>query len=284
MDGEARGASGSEPVTSGGRGVTGGMSPRHRRRLMLAIVVLFAAIQGTANGVSRLSDMRGAGADVAGWMIATDEATSFLAWLLCMVAIWRLVVVLRPPRVGWPSALVLHLLATIPISLLHVGLMVLLREGAYALAGFGYDFAQGDGLGEILYEYRKDAPTYFLLAAAFAGIEWATRPSERADEARVLTVQDGSIRHHIPIDRIAWAEAAGNYVTIHWEGREVLHRATLTALHERLGSGFARIHRSRLVRRDAVRTIATGQSGDFAVTLDDGVSLRGSRRFREGLE
>ncbi len=264
--------------------MTSGLSSRARQRAMVAVVVLFAAIQGSVNGVSRLADVRGAGSDVAGWMVAADEATSFAAWLVCMAVIWRLVKLLRPPRLNWPIAFALHVAATVPVSLLHIGLMVLLREGIYALAGAEYDFAYGGIWNEMFYEYRKDAPVYGLLAIAFAGIQWVTKaPAVTAVEAPVLTVQDGTARHRIPIDSVDWVEAAGNYVAIHWQGRQVLHRSTLSALAGELGSGFARVHRSRLVRRSAIRTVETMPSGDFIVTLDTGVELRGSRRYRDAV-
>ena len=54
-------------------------------------------------------------------------------------------------------------------------------------------------------------------------------------------------------------------------------------IRDRLGPGFARIHRGRLVRRAAVRSIETDKSGDFAVTLASGAVVRGSRRYRSEL-
>jgi len=45
-----------------------------------------------------------------------------------------------------------------------------------------------------------------------------------------------------------------------------------------------RIHRSRLVNRDAIRRIETNQSGDFEVLLSDGTIAKGSRRYRADLE
>ena len=64
----------------------------------------------------------------------------------------------------------------------------------------------------------------------------------------------------------------------------LLHRATLRAMEAQLTAhGFVRIHRSRLIRRSAIRTIETNDSGDFEAVLVSGVVLRGSRRFREGV-
>lgn len=285
MDRDAAGTSGESALTSGGQAVTSGAPLVMRRRAMIGVVVAFAALQGSVNAVSRFADLRDAGSDVAGWMIAVDDASSFLSWLVCMVLIWRLVAGLRPPRVGWSGALLVHLAATVPVSLLHVVLMVLLREGAYALSGIDYDFVHGALWGELLYEYRKDAPSYVLLALAFAAIQWASAPRLpiAADEAPALVVQDGTTRHRIAPQTIDWAEAAGNYVAIHWQGRQLLHRATLARLEQQLGPGFARIHRSRLVRRAAISAIETLSSGDFTVTLDNGDTLRGSRRYRGAL-
>ena len=284
MDRGAAGTSGESRLTSGELAVTSGVSPATRRRALIAVLLALAALQGTVNGVSRLSDLRGAGADVAGWTIAVDEASSLCAWFVCMALVWRLVAVLQPPRVAWPVAALLHVLATVPVSLLHVALMVLLREGAYGLAGTGYVFA-GDGLLKgLVYEYRKDAPVYFILAAAFAGIRWSTRPPAPEGQERILVIHDGTRRIRLPHARIDRVEAAGNYVEIHSGGEAFLHRATTSAIGEELGPAFARIHRSRLVRRDAIRATEGLPSGDFILTLADGTEVRGSRRYRGALE
>lgn len=44
-----------------------------------------------------------------------------------------------------------------------------------------------------------------------------------------------------------------------------------------------RIHRSRLVNRRHVRSMAGNDSGDFTVTLSDGREIGGGRRWREAL-
>jgi DNA-binding LytR/AlgR family response regulator len=47
--------------------------------------------------------------------------------------------------------------------------------------------------------------------------------------------------------------------------------------------GFVRVHRSRLVRRAAIASTETRQSGDFDIILRSGAVLSGSRRFRRNL-
>ncbi len=279
-------------MTSGGRdGTNGGLegfSPRTIRWAAFAVFAFMTTAQAVANAYSRHADLAGTDHPVALWQTGIEEASSGIAWAACLVVIWRLVARVRPPRFGWPVTVALHALATVPVSLLHVGLMVALREPAFAMAGSDYDFA-GDLRGALLYEYRKDLLSYVLLAAFSAMVQWFARgrtvqhlPSTQRE--RILSVSDGATTHHVPLCEIDWVEASGNYVTLHTGRREILYRATLASLADDLApAGFARIHRSRLVRISAIRQVETAQSGDFLVTLADGRELRGSRRYREGV-
>ena len=97
-------------------------------------------------------------------------------------------------------------------------------------------------------------------------------------------MRDGARTHFLAANTIDWAEAAGNYVELHTAGRAILHRTSLAALEAELSAhGFARIHRSRLVRLAAVQSLASTPSGDFELTLADGTKIGGSRRFRGAL-
>src|SRR3546814_19754976 len=79
---------------------------------------------------------------------------------------------------------------------------------------------------------------------------------------RSLAIGDGSVTHHVPVDEIESVAAAGNYVEFAWAPRTLLHRAPLAALEAELGVAFVRIHRGRLVRRDAFRRLAPDQRRD----------------------
>ncbi|HVJ00810.1 MAG TPA: LytTR family DNA-binding domain-containing protein [Sphingomonas sp.] len=270
--------------TNGGQSVTSGESLRRRRLLWLALGLAgFIAVQSIANVESAVEDMARLGVTESRAHVWTWQLSSVAVWLALMPVIGWLVARLRPPRFSWPAAILLHALATLPVSLAHVVAMVALRMLAYAAAGEHYDF--GPWPATWLYEYRKDAATYLLAALFLAYAQWLlARPGAAAPaDSDVLLVADGSVTHHVPADRIESASAAGNYVEIVWSGRTLLHRSTLAALAERLGPGFVRIHRGRIVRRTAVRSVETDKSGDFTVTLESGATLRGSRRYREGL-
>lgn len=260
------------------------MAPARIRLLAFLVFLILVILQSATNVYSRITDLQDAGRSVEPWRIAVDEASSAVAWFICLAVIWKLVRIIRPPRVSWPFAVILHLLATVPISLMHVGLMVAFREAAHAIYGSAYQFST-DWPASLLYEYRKDVLTYILLAAFSAAVQWFTRPIAAPDQpvARIVEVTDGAVTHRVAAEDIDWVESAGNYVTLHLGSRELLHRTTLAALEASLGQNFLRIHRSRLVRREPIASVETHQSGDFTVTLTDGTELRGSRRFRSNI-
>jgi DNA-binding LytR/AlgR family response regulator len=280
-DEEARG-------TSGGAAGTSGVSARALTALLLTAIFLFGLVRIAANVYSYIADREGAGlatSPVIAWML---EGSSLIAWAVMMIPCWFAVQRIRPPRVPLPATALIHALLAVPISLGHIALMVAFRTMLWWTMGLRYHFTAPDG-SPILYEFRKDLSAYVELVFILFLVQWlvaryAASPVA-APERRTLAVGDGAVTHHLPVDEIEHVAAAGNYVEIAWRGQRLLHRATLSAIEEELaGAGFARIHRSRLVRKDAVRRVVTHKSGDFDVELDVGETLRGSRRFRGNVE
>ena len=273
--------------TSGGARGTDGFSPRALTLLLFGALLAYGLIRITSNVYSYLADRHALGSDVETSTAWIYESTSLLAWTLMMLACWFSVRVVRPPRFGWGATTLIHALLAIPVSLAHIGLMVAFRMLAFRLGDSTYHFQSPDGT-PILYEFRKDIATYAELILLLFLMQWlVARYSMPAKDAAptMLAVSDGSVTHHLPINEIEHVAAAGNYVEIAWRGQRLLHRATLTAIEVELaGAGFARIHRSRLVRKGAVRCVITHKSGDFDVEMESGETLRGSRRLRPNLE
>ena len=257
-----------------------------QRRLSLLISGGFVVILGAimvANASSMVSDFAAAHIPVTPGHIWMFEASSITAWLTEMPAIWLLVAWLRRATLPWWAIALIVAAATVPASLWHIGLMVAVRSAAYAVQGEHYRFTVG-GANPLLYEYRKDVGTFLQFAAVALVAQWLiARASTPEAERRTIEVSDGAVRHNVPVDEIESVSAAGNYVEIGWAHRTLLHRATLASVEEELGEAFVRIHRGRLVRREAVRRIETDKSGDFTVTLASGAEVRGSRRYRERL-
>ena len=263
-----------------------------RRKLALAmgaVFLLVLALIAVGNAESMVSDFSAAGVHETLAHIWIWQITSILAWLCVCVLIWWGVAHIRPPRFKWPVAAALFLVGLPIASACHIGLMIAFRSLAYALEGGQYEF-QGGIANPYLYEFRKDVPTYLQFVTLAALCQWLlarvgtqTLPPD-LEKGRYLAVGDGAVTHQIPIDDIVQVAAAGNYVEIEISGRTLLHRATLATMESDLGGRFVRIHRSRLVNRDAIRRIETNQSGDFEVVLSDGTTAKGSRRYRADLE
>ena len=275
-------------VTSGGG--AGANGARLRLALVMAAVFLLVLVLITiGNAESMMSDFAAAKIPVSPWQIWTWEVTSIIAWLSMTPLIWWAVARLRPPRVSWILVAILLVLGALLASAWHIGLMIVLRQIVYVFKGEHYHFA-GAIQNPYLYEFRKDVPTYVEFVALALLCQWLLArvgdhpPAPELPKGRFLAVGDGAVTHNVPIDDILLVNAAGNYVEIELGNRTLLHRATLAGLEAELGGRFARIHRSRLVNRDAIRRIETNQSGDFELILADGRSVKGSRRYRAEVE
>jgi hypothetical protein len=285
------GAAGSNANVTGMSGSGAGTSGA-RRKLAFTMAAIFLAVLALitiGNAESMVSDFAAAGVPETKAHIWIWEITSIVAWLCATPLIWGGVARIRPPRFGWP-AIVAALIVGLPIaSGVHIGLMILFRKLAYLFLGQPYHF-EGAIASPYIYEFRKDVPTYLQFVVLAGLCQWllcrigTAQPAPVEEGARFVAVSDGAVTHQVPIDDIVQIVAAGNYVEIERAGRGLLHRATLAAMEAELGQSFVRIHRSRLVNRDAIRRIETNQSGDFEVVLADGRSVKGSRRYRAEVE
>lgn len=85
----------------------------------------------------------------------------------------------------------------------------------------------------------------------------------------------------VPIADVQRLSAAGNYVEVHTASRRYLIRATLSRLAQRLDPAeFLRVHRSHLVRSDAIARLESRAHGDALLTMRDGAEVMLSRRYR----
>ncbi len=93
-----------------------------------------------------------------------------------------------------------------------------------------------------------------------------------------LAARHGGAIHLLDPRRITRLVARGGYVAVHLDGREFLLEESLAELERRLAPlGFLRVHRSELVRLDAIRRLR--RAGDGGVlALEDGQEARVSRR------
>jgi DNA-binding LytR/AlgR family response regulator len=246
------------------------------------ILLVATAVINTVNVLSYLDEREWQHRPIDWWQPAVWEGSSGLVF---MAIAWICALTIRRFPLAGPRSvrnLGIHAAVTVPFSLVHVGAMVALRHGAYAIAGETYDFP--DGWNPLLYEYRKDVITYAL----FTGIFWLTArlmhggapASMPAPDQPILIDEGQRVIRAMPRELLC-ARSSGNYVEFHLaDGRRPLMRTTLAAMEAQLTDlGFVRTHRSWLVNPAFVTEIEAEGSGDYGLTLTDGTKVPVSRRY-----
>jgi two-component system LytT family response regulator len=100
-----------------------------------------------------------------------------------------------------------------------------------------------------------------------------------------LVVKSGGSTRFIRVAEIDWIEAAGVYVNLHVAGQQLLYRASLHELAERLDPRrFVRVHRSAIVNIESILHLEPISHGEFDVVLKNGARTRVSRSYRAQLE
>lgn len=233
--------------------------------------------------------------DLEPWIWEASSSLVLLALIPLVVAATRR----WPLRFdSWRHSLKMHLLLSIPFSIVHVLAMVGLRMLAYAAAGSRYHF--GNWPLEMGYEYLKDVRTYFLFVGLISFYSFMVRrlqgeasllaepdegpPVEPVDRPERFLVRKLGREFLIAAREIEWLQASGNYVNLHVRGRDYPLRATMAGIEERLDPHrFVRVHRSFLVNLDYLAEIEPLETGDARLTMRDGATVPCSRRFRTQL-
>jgi two-component system, LytTR family, response regulator len=102
--------------------------------------------------------------------------------------------------------------------------------------------------------------------------------------ARIQVESRGQVRF-LPVSGIDYVAASGSYAELHVGSQAHLIRERMQELERQLDpAAFVRIHRSAIVRLDAVESLRQRPGGDVAARLKDGTELPVSRRHRDELE
>jgi DNA-binding LytR/AlgR family response regulator len=264
---------------------------RYRIAVIWIVVLLVSAVLQT---FTVLYDAGASGRQITVTQAIIQEASSHVTWLALLPAIYWLQQ--RLPLHASPVNILVHIAATMPVSLAHVFGMVALRHIAYAILGQPYTY--GFTLEHLLYEYRKDAFTYLIFSGAyvafnyiFARIDERNRPAEPESAATPaapltrLSVRKKDKEVLVAADEIGWIEAAGNYAILHVNGEKHEIRSSLARLEAELDpASFVRVHKSAIVNIARVREVEPWISGDWRIRLQDGTEVPLSRRYRARFE
>lgn len=103
-------------------------------------------------------------------------------------------------------------------------------------------------------------------------------------EPKILWVQRRGSALKLDLNRLDRAAAEVDYVRLFIEGREHLHRGSMTALAAMLDSSkYLRVHRSHIVRIASVRSVHRSAAGKYSIVLDSGVTIPVGRIYRSAV-
>ena len=264
-----------------------GILRRHDRLIAVGFWVTYLAIGAIVESLSVITEYRRVDRPLATWEPFVWEFSSALVIALLIVAVAGLNRRFRFTAGSWRRPLLVHMLATVPFSLLHVGGMVAIRETAYRLAGRSYDF--GNLMVELPYEFRKDFVTYWFIVGVLYLWQYlkfvnAARPAPDdvpSESLRRLVARKRGREFVINVDDVEWVEASGNYANLHHPDGVFPVRVPMGELEKRLDPArFARVHRSGIVNLDRVKAIEPTDAGDHLICMENGDRVRMSRRYR----
>jgi two-component system, LytTR family, response regulator LytT len=194
--------------------------------------------------------------------------------------------------------------------------LALARETTYDVVFLDVEMPGLTGLEAApLVRERQDPPAVVFVTAheryavdAFAveAFDYLLKPVDPDRLARVVErLHERSVENVLPVEKVAvvsrggtelldydqvhYAQADGDYSRVHTYDRSYLCTASLGELEERLGTRFARIHRSYLVNLGKVAGVRRAAPDRFRLQLADAekteldVARRQSRQLRERL-
>ena len=265
---------------------------KNEKRYLVLFLITFFIANSLVLATSVLMEHKATGdwpAPFALWEPFSWEFTSSLV-LVCLIPFvaW----VIDSGKFSWSAPwgnVKAFLVWSLVFSILHVVGMVVLREVIYWFMGSDYRF--GSWLFGFVYEYRKDAISFFLLLIIIQGYRSfvlrlrgeaaVVREGEdgRSLADRILVKKLGS-EFVLKVEELEWIESAGNYVNLHLKGRVYPLRSTMERfIEDVVHQGFARTHRSYAVSVDFIEAIEapSGQSGE--VVLKNGQRIPLSKRY-----
>jgi two-component system LytT family response regulator len=182
-----------------------------------------------------------------------------------------------------------------PIQIVHLSelakkLKLVIIAQSSEFAGFAFEVGAVDFLTTDATSIRVEKCFSKLIhlcpIATAAEEEYQQTLKEKAAPPLIVVKDVGKVRL-IDVREILWVNGAGNYVELHFndESTPILHRETMTKIEQILvPQGFIRIHRSTLVRKQAISELTPTESGDYKVKLKNDKWLNLSRRYKACLE
>ncbi len=135
------------------------------------------------------------------------------------------------------------------------------------------------------YLLKPIQPDRLRRAIQRAKAQAAAPPEPRPDWLGEFWVPHRGEIVRVAAEDIEWIEAERDYMRLHVAGRSFLIHQTIAELERRLDpERFLRVHRSTMVRRDRVASLAVDRSGGWSLTLACGRALAVGRSYLAGVK
>ena len=212
--------------------------------------------------------------------------------LLAILAIPAIALARRaaPDRIGTWRSMLTHAALGLTFAAAYTVLRALVDLGlgptgsANLADGVQHHFVRGFGVAALVYATIV-MTTWMIDRHRPPSVPRVDAPAESKPDTGAPTtfvVRTGARTYVVPLDRVEWIEAQGNYVALHADGRSHLVRHTMKSLSAALDQTFVRVERSTLVRVSAIREVRSSGGGHLVI-LRDGSALKVSRRMREAV-
>lgn len=201
---------------------------------------------------------------------------------------------------SWPAARIVErslIDASLPKQVIgHLGLALAYGFLWYVGLQVGYGLQNGlpeggiigrplSGLG-LTWQLYQGVTLYAVVALFTYAGTYRTRLSERdqtpapvldAPTARQIFLKDGRTLRPTRLDDILLLSGAGDYTEVATRDGTYLSSTSLSAFETELPPLFLRVHRSHIVRTDAVLSVESGGNGRLILHLERGLSVTTSR-------
>jgi len=270
---------------------------QYKRRYEITMLLIYFLINNGINATSVIMEAQRKGMpSFQLWEPFVWEYSSAISTLALIPALLYLLKILPFDWGNIRKSVAIYFVSSVIFSMLHIMIMVAIRELVYWTQAGHYDF--GNIGFELLYEYRKDVWGFIFLIAVIKSYGFilsrlqgeANPVGDGEDEIissnieRLLVKKLGK-EFIIRVEDIEWLESAGNYVNLHIKQRIYPMRATMSHLVPKIeNKGFCRIHRSYAINLDLIDSITPLSSGDSEVKLTNGKILNLSRRYKEAFK
>jgi DNA-binding LytR/AlgR family response regulator len=118
------------------------------------------------------------------------------------------------------------------------------------------------------------------LAAVLEALRSESRTREGHSYEREFWIRERGRFFRVPVTEIERIEAERDYVRLHWEGRTLLYRETMSNLESRLDPNvMLRVHRSAFVNWARLKSVRRDLGGRMYAVLDSGAEVPVSRAY-----